>query len=134
MILLDSNAVIWTVNGDRRLGSKAAQAIGDSDDRRYSAIMLWEMAMLSQKGRLTFVPALDQWIEQATRFLDLAEVAMTGAIAKEAGGLSDGLHGDPCDRIMIATARMLGCALVTSDAKILEYAAKGHLTAIDARS
>lgn len=133
MILLDTNAVIWTVNGDPRLGTVATQAIGDSDDRRYSAMMLWEMAMLTQKGRLSFTPTLDQWIERAVLFLDLAEVAMTGAMTKEAGRLPGDLHGDPCDRIMIATARILGCPLVTSDRKILDYAALCHLKAIDAR-
>lgn len=133
MILLDTNAVIWTVNGDRRLGAGARKAIIDSEDRRYSAIMLWEMAMLASKGRLTFAPTFDLWIDQATIRLDLVEVALTGVIAKEAGMLPSDLHGDPCDRIMIATARMLACPLVTSDEKILAYARRGHLKAIDAR-
>lgn len=133
VILLDTNAVIWTVNGDARLGRVARATIVESDDRRYSAMVQWEMAMLEGRGRLLFAPTLDQWIDRATVMLDLAEVAITGAIAKEAGSLRDGLHGDPCDRIMIATARMLGCPLVTSDEKILDYAVRGHLKAIDAR-
>ena len=34
---------------------------------------------------------------------------------------------------MVATARALGCPFLTADRKILDYAAAGHLQAIDAR-
>ena len=40
------------------------------------------------------------------------------------------LHRDPADRLLIATARDLGAPLVTRDARILAYAAQGHLDAI----
>lgn len=42
-------------------------------------------------------------------------------------------HGDPADRLIVATARALDCPLVTADEKILAYAAAGHLKAVDAR-
>jgi PIN domain nuclease of toxin-antitoxin system len=37
------------------------------------------------------------------------------------------IHGDPMDRILIATARALNLILVTSDRPILRYAEAGHL-------
>jgi PIN domain nuclease of toxin-antitoxin system len=37
------------------------------------------------------------------------------------------IHGDPMDRILIATARALDLVLVTSDRPILKYAEAGHL-------
>lgn len=50
--------------------------------------------------------------------------------AIEAGALPGTLHRDPADRLLIATARDLGVPLVTRDARILAYAAQGHLDAI----
>ena len=37
-------------------------------------------------------------------------------------------HGDPADRIIVATARTMGARLVTRDSKIREYARKRHLS------
>ena len=39
-------------------------------------------------------------------------------------------HGDPADRIIVATAREYGLRIVTRDAKILDYAARGHVLAL----
>ncbi|MFM7623015.1 MAG: hypothetical protein ACKO57_08605 [Alphaproteobacteria bacterium] len=39
-------------------------------------------------------------------------------------------HGDPADRIIVATARILGASLVTSDEKILTYASQGWVNAL----
>jgi len=50
----------------------------------------------------------------------------------DAGELPDDIHGDPADRLLIATARSSGCALVTADRKVLGYAQAGQLQAIDA--
>ena len=40
------------------------------------------------------------------------------------------LHGDPADRIIVATAREYGLRLVTRDRKVLGYAARGHVMAL----
>ena len=93
----------------------------------------WEIATLVRKGKLRLEMPVDIWLEQAARLLDYAEVEVTGAIARDAGSLPDPMHGDPGDRIMIATARAMACPLMTTDEKILAYAAAGHLKAIDAR-
>jgi len=53
-------------------------------------------------------------------------------IAVEAYTLPDGFHRDPADRLIVATARVAGAALMTRDRRILDYAARGHLTAIAA--
>jgi PIN domain nuclease of toxin-antitoxin system len=39
-------------------------------------------------------------------------------------------HNDPADRFLVATARVMGVALLTRDRKILDYAAAGHVRAI----
>ena len=91
-----------------------------------SALLAFEAA-----GRL-------QSFSGAAAELNLTQAAIrlepiSPSIAIDAGQLPGGIHGDPADRIIIATSRHLGCPLLTTDRKILAYAAIGHLKAIDAR-
>lgn len=133
VILLDTQVVVWLVGDDQRLGAEARGLIARDPDRGVSAMVSWEIAMLVDKRRFAVELPLDHWLGASFDSIEAREIPVNGAIAREAGSLRDGMHGDPCDRIMIATARLLGCPLVTSDEKILDYAAKGHLAAIDAR-
>ena len=55
---------------------------------------------------------------------------LTSAIALATAELPNPLHDDPADRLLIATARDLDVPLVTRDARILAYAAAGHVRAI----
>ena len=133
MILLDTHALIWLAEGTSDLGAKALQVIDDERERRMSAMVAWEIAMLVDKRRIALESPIEAWLNQAMQTFGIVEVPVTSAIGRDAGGLEGNIHGDPCDRIMIATARALGCPLVTSDRAILRYAATGYLKAIDAR-
>lgn len=133
MILLDTNVVVRIVTGEGLIGRTSRDWLDDSDELRCSTMVQWEIATLVRKGKLRLEMPVDIWLEQAARLLDYAEVEVTGAIARDAGSLPDPMHGDPGDRIMIATARAMACPLMTTDEKILAYAAAGHLKAIDAR-
>jgi PIN domain nuclease of toxin-antitoxin system len=53
-------------------------------------------------------------------------------VAVEACYLPDPFHRDPADRLLIATARVAHATLMTRDRRILDYAARGHPTAITA--
>ena len=46
---------------------------------------------------------------------------MTAEIAEEAYSLTEPIHRDPVDRILIATVRVERLTLVTTDGKILAY-------------
>lgn len=133
MILLDTQIVIWLAAGTRDIGPQALRMIEEEPERRVSAMVAWELAMLTDKRRIALDSPLDVWFANTTRTLGIVEVPVTSAIGRDAGGLQGNIHGDPCDRIMIATARSLGCPLVTSDRAILRYAAAGYVKATDAR-
>lgn len=98
-----------------------------------SAMVSWELAMQVDKERFTTDIPLVDWLRIAFDTVGTDEAPVTGEIARIAGCLPAGIHGDPCDRIMIATAQVLDCPLMTADEKILRYASEGHLQAIDAR-
>lgn len=133
MILLDTNVVIRIMNGEGRIGQLARDLLDDTDELCCSAIVQWEVATLARKGKLRFEMPVDIWLERAAELFGYEEVLVTGAIARDAGSLPQPMHGDPGDRIMIATARAMACPLMTTDRAILDYAAAGHLQAIDAR-
>jgi PIN domain nuclease of toxin-antitoxin system len=121
VILLDTHAAIWFTT-DSGLG-KRSQAIADealADDRlAISAVSFWEIAMLVAKRRLR---SLDSAIELREQILNsgVNEVSLTGDIAILAGNL-EGLHGDPADRFILATAIAHDATLLTADATLLKW-------------
>jgi len=70
------------------------------------------------------------WIEQLLTRPGIQPVPLPHRAAVGAASLPGDLHGDPADRLLVATARDLGVPLVTRDARILNYAAQGHVEAI----
>ncbi len=85
--------------------------------------------MRVQKGRLDLLIDLGVWRRD---LLDrgLIEIPVDGDIATRAGLLPD-MHGDPADRIIVATS-LEGHRLVTADGKILRW--PGPLGRLDARN
>ena len=130
MILLDAHALIWLLLDDRRLERQTRQIIAGAwpdNEVAVSAISFWGIAMLRAKGRLELLVDAGAW---RVGVLDegLIEIAVDGEIALRADSLRD-LHGDPADRIIVATA-LAGHQLVTADQRILEWS--GQLNKLDA--
>ena len=133
LILLDTVTLIWFTMGDERLGSRSRNLI-NTDDRLYiSAITPWEVAMLVGKGRVNFDRHPLAWVERILSNPRVTLAAIDPRLAVEAGLLPRSIHGDPADRLLIATAKALSCSILTPDSKLLGYAQEGHLQAIDAR-
>ena len=125
-MILDTHICIWLVNRERRIGPDSSRQIREaiSDGAiAFSAISIWEIAMLLQKNRLISDMTADQWRQD---LLDsgFREIPVDGVIAARAGALDD-IHGDPADRIIIATA-LAGHQLITDDTDILNWAGPLH--------
>ena len=135
MLLLDTNALLWLSSGSERLGSRAREAITAAvatRDVTFSAISIWETAMLIRKGRYALQVTINRWRADLIA-AGLSETSLDGAIAGRAAELSD-LHEDPADRMIAATAISLGAQLVTSDARLIDwFSADGQRPALDAR-
>lgn len=135
MILLDTQALIWLIEGNVRLGDAARARIEREragDGAVIPAIAVWEAAMLVDKGKLVLSRPVAGWFDVVLATPGFWRAELTVAIGADAGSLPGAIHGDPADRIMIATARELGCPLMTADRKILDYANAGYVQAIDA--
>ena len=80
-----------------------------------------EIAKLCEYGRLELPVDLSDWFHAALRSPGVSLLELTPEIAVESVRLPGGFHRDPADQIIVATARVHGCPLVTSDAKIAAY-------------
>lgn len=92
-----------------------------------SPVSAWELGLLIAKRRLGLGRPVQDWFADLLQLPGLQLAALSPRAAIEASFLPDGLHADPADRLLIATARQLDATLVTRDQAILAYAAAGHV-------
>lgn len=123
MIILDTHSWIWWVSEPERLTGQQRTAIANSenDTLGISAISCWEIAKLVERGRLELDRDVAAWLSAALLYPGIQLIELTPEIAVESTRLPGGFHRDPADQIIVATARILKCKLVTSDQKILAY-------------
>ena len=88
--------------------------------------------LLASRGRAALGRPLAQWITEAVSAPGLSIEPLLPQTAVEACSLPEAFHRDPADRLIVATARVANATLMTRDQRILDYAARGHLTAIAA--
>ena len=100
--LLDTHAWIWWIEGDRRLPRRVRDTLDrlPRDERPYlSAISLWEVAMLVERGRVDFSVSLSEWLDAAAHARSVrsgADLARDrGADDRAASRLSSGSRGPP---------------------------------------
>lgn len=124
--------LVWLDEENPKLGGKALRLIDRNikEDRlAVSAISFWEVAMLVRKGRLDMMVQPGVWRNDLLEN-GLGEIPMDGRIGLRAASLRE-LHGDPADRIIVATAQERAATLVTADRNILSW--RGNLKTVDAR-
>lgn len=121
--LLDTHILIWWLQGDGPLspGQRRVLNAADGDSPlRISDISLWEIAMLQSLGRIHLALPLREWLEKAVAPPLVRRHGISPAIAAELTALPDSFHRDPADRILVATARVLGATLLTHDRRIVD--------------
>lgn len=121
--LLDTHALLWWASEPRRLSLAQRRVVSKasaSGQLWVSEISFWEIAALVERGRVRLGLAIDDWLERATAEPLVRRCGISPAIAKELATLVGTVQWDPADRIIVATARILGVALVTCDERIIE--------------
>jgi PIN domain nuclease of toxin-antitoxin system len=111
------------VHGDANLTKTQLAAItaSESDGIGISAISLWEVAKLVERKRLTLPCEINEWFEQALNYPGDRVLELTPEVVIASTQLPGEFHRDPADQIIVATARVHECKLVTSDEKIVHY-------------
>ena len=124
MTLLDTHAWVWLVAEPKRLSTRARRHIDREMRSRpllVSSMSVWEVAMLSERGRLALTIGVEDWVAHCEALPFLSFVPVSNRIALASGRLPGFPSPDPADRIIVATALVLGAIVVTADRHIRAY-------------
>lgn len=118
-LLLDTHIWIWALLEPDRLSSPVRAALQSPDNELWlSPISVWEALLLVERGRVKVVGPPVEWVQQMVQQLPRREAPITHDIAVASRQLTLS-HQDPADRLLAATARVLGLTLVTADERLL---------------
>ncbi|BAY96702.1 hypothetical protein NIES37_06370 [Tolypothrix tenuis PCC 7101] len=122
MIVLDTHIWVWWVQGDTRLTKQYQNWLQqyESQGLEISIMSCWEVAKLVEIGKLTVPSPIEEWLTTALAYPGVQLLELTIPIIVESTKLP-GFHKDPFDQVIVATARIYRCPLLTADAKILAY-------------
>lgn len=122
MILLDTHIWVWWVDDNQRLTQKHREWLNEyqSQGLGVSIFSCWEVAKLVENDKLILSCSVSEWLEVALAYPGVQLINLTLPIVVESTQLIS-FHRDPADQIIVATARIYGCQLLTADTKILNY-------------
>ena len=121
MIVIDTHAWLWWVNGEAALSAPARRAIEQADVVGVPTISAMEVAALVRRDKIAIGASARQWVAQAMVLDRVRELPLTAEVAVEAGSFGTDFVGDPADRIIYATAIITGSRLVTRDRFLRAY-------------
>ena len=102
-----------------QLSVNAANAIAEADELAVAAVSWWELAWLARHDRISVARPIRSWLEELAA--DVHTLGITPAIAETAAALPRSFPGDPCDRLIYATAIEHGARLVTKDGRMRSH-------------
>jgi PIN domain nuclease of toxin-antitoxin system len=124
-LLIDTHILVWWRTEPRRLSRQQRRVLDDLEAQtgvaRISAITLWELAKMVERGRLQIDSPLDLWLAEIEAHPLLSVVPIDARIAAESVNLGADFHRDPADQIIVATARCKALTLVTADERIRRW-------------
>lgn len=119
-MILDTCALLFLANGDRRLTAATRKRLGALPVRWYCSISTFEIALKQAAGKLPLPVPAHLWMEKLAERYGLSEVVLDSALCAASASLPMH-HRDPCDRFIIAAARQLAVPVVTIDPKFAVY-------------
>jgi len=119
-MILDTCALLWLASGDKKLSRSARKQINEAPAVYVSAISGFEIAIKVAKGKLTLPGPPLQWFESVVEHHGLALRPLELNVCVAAAQLPP-IHDDPCDRFIIAAAKMSELAVVTADERFEKY-------------
>ncbi|HYC48090.1 MAG TPA: type II toxin-antitoxin system VapC family toxin [Burkholderiales bacterium] len=120
-VLLDTHVWIWWLTPESRLTARERLALDRAAETRelhIAAISLWEAQVLHARKRIELPVPFAEWIAHAADPRMLTVLPLDVDVIVAADALPAGFHGDPADRLIVATARAHALALATHDTEI----------------
>lgn len=109
---------MWSVLEPERLSPRVArQLINPHNEIWLSAVSIWELRLLHDKGRVKLIPDAVTWINDNLSRLNIREAPLTFEVALAISSLNLP-HNDPADGFIAATAKVFGLTLVTADEQL----------------
>jgi PIN domain nuclease of toxin-antitoxin system len=134
MILLDTVALI-RLGTNGQISESAIANIAKAENLNQvfvSAISAWELCLLEKRAmtgpKLVGDGAL--FFHRMIGSTNLNVIALDAQIVVESRRLPGNFHQDPCDRFIVATARIKNIPIMTADTAILDYGKLGHVQTI----
>jgi PIN domain nuclease of toxin-antitoxin system len=127
LIVLDTHTWLWHATESEKLSKQAKARINRAEALGIHPISCWEIAMLSNSGRIKLSMDVTQWVGHALERPKVELLPFTPAAAIRAAGLGGSFPGDPVDRIIVGTALEMGVPVVTKDQRITDW---GHVQTI----
>lgn len=120
-LLLDTHALLWWLDGDRRLSLKARRAMANQSNAiLVSAASAWEITTKARLGKLPGATDVAADVAACVASQGFQPLDITILHAQRAGNLA-GAHGDPFDRMLIAQSQIEDVALVSDDQAFDEF-------------
>lgn len=118
------NTHIWLWWARQELARLSTASVAALEDTAYalavSAVSVYEVTFLAQRGRIVLPLPLNDWLRKATLESEIVVLPVTEETAKTAGDLPMH-HGDPIDRIIIATVLLHDARLLSADSAFPLY-------------
>ena len=128
ILVLDTHVWIWLLKIVEKSGFLPHINRGVKNHLiKIPAISLWEVSMLSLKNRIVLSETTLEWLKSALSAPGISLQPLTPEIAYESTALPGNFHGDPADRLIVSTTRILNGTLLTADKEILKYSKSGYV-------
>ena len=119
-MILDTCALLWLASGDKKLSRSALKEINEASAVYVSAISGFEIAIKVARGKLKLPGPPQEWFEKVAEHHGLAVLPLELNVCIAAAQLPP-IHNDPCDRFIIATAKLHDLTVVTTDERFEKY-------------
>lgn len=120
-LLLDTHFWIWWLTPESPI-TRAERAALDHEAKVgrlcLSAISMWEAQLLHARQRLELPLPFPAWLTRATDANIVTVLPLDRDVIIALHGLPARFHGDPADRLIVATALAHGLAMATRDQAI----------------
>jgi PIN domain nuclease of toxin-antitoxin system len=119
-MILDTCALLWLASGEKKISRVTLKQINEASVVYVSAISGFEIANKTNRGKLKLPHTPQEWFEKVIEHHGLTVLPLELNVCIAAAELPP-IHNDPCDRFIIATAKLNDLAVVTADENFEKY-------------
>lgn len=125
-VLLDTNALLWAAYAPGKLTPAAEAAYFSAGRISVSVVSLWEIALKLSRGGFRGLVVPGAWEKSLWRWMEDQRFEIIGVELAHCRAIQDlpFHHKDPFDRMLIAQALQVKCAVIGSDDAFEKYGVK----------